>query len=75
MSTYNTKKSEKKPEYIKKLTKEEKEKKRALKSQTKTMKAITNFFDKVTFGLSTPTEKKKKNWITKKEYPKIGKDY
>ena len=39
------------------------------------MKAITNFFDKVTFGLSTPTEKKKKNWITKKEYPKIGKDY
>ena len=52
MSTYITKKSEKKPEYIKKLTKEEKEKKRALKSQTKTMKAITNFFDKVTFGLS-----------------------
>ena len=32
MSTYITKKSEKKPEYIKKLTKEEKEKKRLYQS-------------------------------------------
>ena len=42
--------------------KSEKEKKRALKSQKKTYEAITGFFDKVTFGLSTP----KKNGYSKK---------
>ncbi len=42
--------------------KSEKEKKRALKSQKKTYETITGFFDKVTFGLSTP----KKNDYSKK---------
>ena len=35
---------------------------KALKSQKKTYEAITGFFDKVTFGLSTP----KKNGYSKK---------
>jgi|7_EtaG_2_1085326.scaffolds.fasta_scaffold71710_3 hypothetical protein len=34
------------------------ERKRALKSQKKTIDAITGFFDKVTFGLSTPKKSK-----------------
>ena len=40
-------------------TKEKEEKLRALHSQKKTMDAITGFFDKATFGLSTPKPKKK----------------
>ena len=42
--------------------KSEKEKKRALQSQKKTIAAITGFFNKATFGLSTP----KKNNYSKK---------
>ena len=38
------------------------ERKRAEKSQQKTINAITGFFDTVTFGLSTP----KKNGYSKK---------
>ena len=41
--------------------KSDKENKRAIKSQKKTHDAITGFFDKVTFGLSTPKEVKDKN--------------
>ena len=41
--------------------KKQKEKKRALKSQKKTIDAITGFFDTATFGLSTPKKNKNKN--------------
>ena len=36
------------------------ERKRALRSQKKTIDAITGFFDKVTFGLSTSKKSKDK---------------
>ena len=41
--------------------KSDKEKKRAVESQQKTIDAITGFFDKATLGLSTPKKNKNKN--------------
>ena len=41
--------------------KSDKEKKRAVQSQQKTIDAITGFFDKATLGLSTPKKDKNKN--------------